>query len=322
MQRLRALLAGLGAGATAMYFFDPARGKARREACRQTASRWAQDVAHSVAVLEEQVAGRPAGAPCGGVRAPREGASRAAADQAAASAAEGTAAPSEPLQESWPPAAEAALKLGGYALLARLALGRAFWPAVIGSGGLYWAARRGLLEAAPDRVRDVSRSLGSSLSGRLRAMPPGGLERPVAEIMSTDVAWCTADAPLCEAARLMRDHDCGSIPVVDDGLMRRPIGVITDRDIAVRAVAEGRNPSEVMVRDCMSAPAATAHCSTSLDELVRTMEEAKLRRMVIVDDDGRICGIVAQADLARELPRSEVGEVVREVSELQAAGAG
>jgi CBS-domain-containing membrane protein len=72
----------------------------------------------------------------------------------------------------------------------------------------------------------------------------------------------------------------------------------------------------------MSTPAATVHCSTSLDEIVQAMEDAKLRRMMIVDDDGRLCGIVAQADLARAMPRSEVGEVVREVSEPQAAGAG
>jgi CBS domain-containing protein len=153
----------------------------------------------------------------------------------------------------------------------------------------------------------------------VRGMLPGNLHREIGEIMSTDVAWCTADSPLAEAARLMREHDCGAIPVVDDGVMRRPVGVITDRDIAVRVVAEGRNTSDVKVRDCMSTPVATAHRSTTLGQVMQTMEDAKLRRMVIVDDDGRVCGMVAQADLAREAPRQQVGEVVREVSEPQTA---
>jgi CBS domain-containing protein len=236
---------------------------------------------------------------------------------------EGAAARPAPKEESWPPAAKAALELGGYALLGRWVLGRAFWPALIGGGGLYWAAKQGALERfAPKRWRAFSRSRGASLSRRVRALFAGEPERQVAEIMSADVAWCTADTALSEAARLMRDHDCGAIPVVDDGLLRRPIGVITDRDLALRAVAEGRDPNQVPVRECMSLPVATAHRAASLGQVTRIMEDTKLRRVVIVDDDGRLCGIVAQADLAREAPQADVGAVVREVSEPVSSSAG
>ncbi|MFO0898512.1 MAG: CBS domain-containing protein [Pirellulales bacterium] len=316
----RALLTGLGAGATAMYFYDPVRGEARREQVAAKVRDCLHELSESATVLKREAeAGidRVSQAMSGQPR-PVE-AAHAASDESPlySSAAAG--------EESWPPAAEAAFKLGSYAVLGKLALGRAFWPAVIGGSGLYWAAKQGAFNdfsAAP--LRDLGRSFGQSLGEHVRGLLPGrghaeDMHREIGEIMSTAVAWCTADSNLSEAARLMREHDCGAIPVVDDGVMRRPVGVITDRDIAVRVVAEGRNTAEVKVRDCMSTPVATAHRATSLCEVMHIMEDSKLRRMVIVDDDGRVCGMVAQADLAREAPQEQVGEVVREVSERQTA---
>lgn len=313
----RALLTGLGAGATAMYFYDPAQGAARRARCAAKAQDCLHELTDSFAVLKHEaevgidrvmsaVTGQPPPVP------PAAHATVEQAQSPAGGFGEG--------EGQWPPVAQAAMKVGGYAVLGKLALGRAFWPAVIGGSGLAWAAKQGAFnDLSSGPLADFGRSFSDSLSDRVRGMLPGNMHREIGEIMSTDVAWCTADSALTEAARLMREHDCGAIPVVDDGVMRRPVGVLTDRDIAVRVVAEGRNTSDVKVCDCMSTPVATAHRSTTLGQVMQTMEDAKLRRMVIVDDDGRVCGMVAQADLAREAPRQQVGEVVREVSEPQTA---
>jgi CBS domain-containing protein len=315
MSAFRTLLTGLSAGATAMYFYDPVRGEARRARLTEKVSNCVHEITDSVCVVK-----RAAETNVDRVMAAATGrqidipAAHAAADQSAAEF--GAAATGD---ESWSPVAEAAMKLGGYAVLGKLALGRAFWPTLVGGTGLYYAAKQGAFNDLSGPLGEMGHSLRSAFGEQVRGMMPrhNKLQREIGEIMSTSIAWCTADSPLSEAARLMREHDCGAIPVVDDGVMRRPVGVITDRDIAVRVVAEGRNTAEVKVRDCMSTPVATAHRSTSLCEVMHIMEDSKLRRMVIVDNDGRICGMVAQADLAREAPEDQVGEVVREVSEPQ-----
>jgi len=301
-----------------MYFYDPARGEARRSQLTEKVSNCVHELTDSVCVVKraaETNIDRVVAAATG--RQVDIPAAHAAADESAPV----YNAVGSTVDESWSPVAEAAMKLGGYAVLGKLALGRAFWPTVVGGTGLYYAAKQGAFNDLSGPLGEAGRSLRSAFGDQVRNLMPGqkNLHREIGEIMSTDVAWCTADSPLSEAARLMREHDCGAIPVVDDGVMRRPVGVITDRDIAVRVVAEGRNTAEVKVRDCMSTPVATAHRSTSLCEVMHIMEDSKLRRMVIVDNDGRTVGMVAQADLAREAPEDQVGEVVREVSEPQTA---
>jgi len=318
MSAFRTLLTGLSAGATAMYFYDPVRGEARRTRLTDKVTNCVHELTDSLCTVKraaETNVDRVVAAATG--RQTEVPAAHAASDQPAP----GDNSQGSTNDESWSPVAEAAMKLGGYAVLGKLALGRAFWPTVVGGTGLYYAAKQGAFNDLSGPLGEMGQSLRSTFGQQVRNMMPGqnNLHREIGEIMSTDVAWCTADSPLSEAARLMREHDCGAIPVVDDGVMRRPVGVITDRDIAVRVVAEGRNTAEVKVRDCMSSPVATALQSTSLCEVMRIMEDSKLRRMVIVDNDGRICGMVAQADLAREAPEDQVGEVVREVSEPQSA---
>jgi CBS domain-containing protein len=133
----------------------------------------------------------------------------------------------------------------------------------------------------------------------------------VEELMTKDPACCHRDTPLPEVARLMIERDCGCIPVVgDDG---RPVGVITDRDIVCRAVAFERDPTRLVAEDCMTGELVAVSPSISAESCCKVLEENQIRRAVVVDDVGRCCGIVAQADLAR---RSEVlgGEVVAAVS--------
>jgi CBS domain-containing protein len=112
----------------------------------------------------------------------------------------------------------------------------------------------------------------------------------------------------------MVECDCGEIPVVDGKRTMRPIGVVTDRDIVVRCVAQGKNPLEAVAEDCMSSPVVTVVPERDLEEAADLMEEHQLRRLPVVDEAGALCGIVAQADLARHAHPREVAEVVREVS--------
>ena len=143
----------------------------------------------------------------------------------------------------------------------------------------------------------------------------------VKEIMSKDPACCTRETSLQDVAILMVEHDCGEIPVVDSMQSKRPVGVITDRDITVRSVALGKNPLELRARDCMSSPAVTVTPESSLDECCRLMEENQLRRIPVVDETGCCCGIVSQADIARNASEDDAGEMVKEVSQKTHNGA-
>src|SRR5512144_187410 len=136
----------------------------------------------------------------------------------------------------------------------------------------------------------------------------------VEEIMTKDPACCMPDTKLHEVAQLMADRDVGQIPVVDSA-SRKPVGVVTDRDITVRAVARGRNPLELTVRDVMSSPAVTTTPDARLEDVVRTLEERRVRRMPVVAKDGSCCGMISQADIAQHAPEQMTAEVVRTVSQ-------
>ena len=135
----------------------------------------------------------------------------------------------------------------------------------------------------------------------------------ILSVMTPNPACCTAATPLRDVARLMRDHDCGQIPVVDEA--QRPIGVVTDRDIAMRVVAEGRSTNDATAGDAMSRPACTITTETSLADCVTLMESEQVRRVPVVDAGGKLAGIVSIADLALAGKRDATAEVVREVSE-------
>jgi CBS domain-containing protein len=110
---------------------------------------------------------------------------------------------------------------------------------------------------------------------------------------------------------MMIDHDCGCIPVVEN---QRPVGVITDRDIVTRSVAGNRDPSKLTAEDCMTPECVTVSPEMGDDECCEVLEKNQIRRAIVVDESGQLCGIVAQADLAR---RSMIlgGEVVAAVSQ-------
>lgn len=135
----------------------------------------------------------------------------------------------------------------------------------------------------------------------------------VSNFMTPSPATCHRDTPIQEVARLMHQCDCGAIPVVEEGT-NHPIGIITDRDITIRAIAEGRNPLKLRAGDCMTSPVETICCEASLEECTDKMESSQVRRMIVVDQDGKVCGIVAQADIAMYAPEEETGELLHDVS--------
>jgi CBS domain-containing protein len=136
----------------------------------------------------------------------------------------------------------------------------------------------------------------------------------VEHVMSEDPVCVTPEMSLQQAARLMVEHDCGALPVIQPDGSGQPLGIITDRDITCRTVAVGKNPLEMRVSDAMTTPAVTVPRDASVDECREQMEEGQVRRMLVVDEQGRICGIVAQADIARHTGDEDAAELVREVS--------
>ncbi|HEY2973324.1 MAG TPA: CBS domain-containing protein [Pyrinomonadaceae bacterium] len=141
----------------------------------------------------------------------------------------------------------------------------------------------------------------------------------VKEIMTTDPACCTPETSLQEVGKMMIDHDCGEIPVVENRETNLPIGVITDRDIVCRTVARGLNPLDLTVAECMSTPCVTVTPDMSVEECSKIMEENKIRRVPVVGAAGSCCGIVALADIALHARRNVAAEVVKEVSESSSA---
>ena len=138
------------------------------------------------------------------------------------------------------------------------------------------------------------------------------------EIMTEAPACCTPEDRAEEAARLMHENDCGAIPVVEEQGSHRLVGVVTDRDIAVRGVAQGRGP-ETRVSELMTSEPECCPEDADVHEVEDVMKRKQVRRVPIIDARGELVGIIAQADLARshgdEITDEEVGEVVERISE-------
>lgn len=138
------------------------------------------------------------------------------------------------------------------------------------------------------------------------------------EIMTRNPACCTPDDTAEQAAALMEDNDCGCVPVVEDQETRKLIGLVTDRDIALRGVGRGRDGS-TPVRELMSADVSCCGPDSDVEEAERIMTERQVRRVPVIDEGGCCVGMIAQADLAREADHGvsdrEVGQVVERVSE-------
>jgi CBS domain-containing protein len=140
----------------------------------------------------------------------------------------------------------------------------------------------------------------------------------VKDLMTENPACCTADTNLQEVAKMMLDNDCGAIPVVEDNNHKRPIGVVTDRDITIRTVAKGENPLNMSAKSVMTKNVFTVTPDMSVEECVDLMEENQVRRVPVVDEEGNCIGMVAQADIAIKAKDSEAEDMVEGVSKATA----
>jgi CBS domain-containing protein len=147
------------------------------------------------------------------------------------------------------------------------------------------------------------------------------------ELMTADPACCTPDDPVQRVAQLMADNDCGCIPVVADRNDSRVVGVVTDRDIAIRGVAKGRG-ADARVRDVMTPDPFCCSADDDVKDVERVMADRQVRRVVVVDGGGCCVGVIAQADLARAAERKrdvsevEVVRVIERISEPAPAAKG
>jgi CBS domain-containing protein len=132
----------------------------------------------------------------------------------------------------------------------------------------------------------------------------------VKDVMTRDVTACEPSATVKEAAGLMARDDIGPVPVVEDG---RLTGIVTDRDIVIRVVAEGRDPNTTTVGEIATKDIVTVSPDDDLEDALRLLAENQVRRLPAVEGD-RLVGIVAQADIARLGKDSKTGEVVEEIS--------
>ena len=134
----------------------------------------------------------------------------------------------------------------------------------------------------------------------------------IRDIMTSNPSTVEPDKTVVDAARIMKQEDAGVVPVTENG---RLTGMVTDRDIAIRVVAEGRDPQSTPVREVASKDLVTVDPQQDLDEALRLMAQHQVRRLPVVEEDGRLVGIVAQADVARKGDDTQTGQVVQEISE-------
>src|SRR2546423_14657586 len=129
--------------------------------------------------------------------------------------------------------------------------------------------------------------------------------------MTSNPCSIDSDKPVAYAAKMMRDEDVGLAPIVEG---QRLVGTLTDRDIAIRVVAEGKDPQSTIVRDVATTRLVTIDPDQDLDEALRLMAQNQVRRLPVVEEDGRLAGVVAQADVARHASEKKTGQVVEQIS--------
>jgi CBS domain-containing protein len=137
------------------------------------------------------------------------------------------------------------------------------------------------------------------------------VNKQICEVMTSNPCSIDADKTVAYAAKMMRDEDVGIAPIVEGD---RLVGTLTDRDIAIHVVAEGGDPDSTSVSEVMSKDVVTVDPQQSLDEALRLMAKNQVRRLPVVEEDGKLVGVVAQADVAKHASDQQTGEVVEEIS--------
>ena len=136
--------------------------------------------------------------------------------------------------------------------------------------------------------------------------------KTIKDTMTSNPCSIDADKPVSYAAKMMRDEDVGLAPIVEGD---RLVGTLTERDIALRVVAEGRDPEKTTVREVASKDALTVDPGQGLNDALQLMAQHQVRRLPVVEEDGQLVGVVAQADVAEHAEPSETGRMVEEISD-------
>lgn len=134
----------------------------------------------------------------------------------------------------------------------------------------------------------------------------------VKEVMTANIELLRANYTVLDAAKKMRDLNAGLIPVSDDGQI---VGILTDRDIVIRAISEELNPANTSVREIMTTKIITCNENASVEEAARLMEKNQVRRLIVTDQQGKAVGVCSLGDLATHVQKELAGEIIREVSE-------
>ncbi len=137
------------------------------------------------------------------------------------------------------------------------------------------------------------------------------MAKTIKDAMTANPRTIEQDGTVVDAARIMRDEDTGIVPIVEG---ERLMGTITDRDITIRVVAEGKSPESTKVVEIASREIVTIDPQQDVDEALRLMARHQVRRLPVVEEDGRLVGIVAQADIAEHANEKQTGKMVEEIS--------
>ena len=136
--------------------------------------------------------------------------------------------------------------------------------------------------------------------------------KKIKDAMTSDPCAIDADKPVAYAAKMMKDEDVGFAPIVEGD---RLVGTLTDRDIAVKVVAEGKDPQATLVREVAATDMVTVQPEQDLSEALQLMARNQIRRLPVVEEGGKLVGVVAQGDLAQEAESQKVGRMVEDISE-------
>jgi len=135
------------------------------------------------------------------------------------------------------------------------------------------------------------------------------------EVMTPNPACCQAGDTVVTAAMMMKSGNYGAVPVVSDRIEMKVVGIVTDRDLAMKVIAEQRDIYKTTVEDVMSKHLVTCDLDDDYDDVVKAMRKHQIRRLPVVDRNDRLVGIVATADVARVADEDEIGKTVRKISE-------
>ena len=138
------------------------------------------------------------------------------------------------------------------------------------------------------------------------------MAKSIRDAMTSNPRGVEMSTPVAEAARLMKTEDVGSLPVLEGD---RLVGMVTDRDIVIRVVAEGNDARSATVGEIASRDLVTIDPQQDLDEALRLMSQHQVRRLPVVEEDGKLVGILAQADVAQKAPDAKTGQLVQDISE-------